>query len=240
MRTETSSYRLCRAGQDLYAQIMAAYPQRDTRSDGWVGDASHSARRSDHNVNWNYRPGIVKALDVDKDGFPDFNSFVERIRVLASRGDRRFRGGYIIWNRKIASPNTGWRWAYYGGSNPHTSHAHFSFADAQPDFDARGSFPVRAGASPLTNHSHSTPLLRSGDRSTIVRDLQGHINAWRFARKLAPLHPDGIFGPSTKYCVEVIQQAYGLSRDGIVGPNTWSLIHRVSGGKRMESNGRTF
>jgi hypothetical protein len=33
---------------------------------------------------------------------------------------------YVIYNRRIASANTGWKWAPYYGSNPHTDHIHAS------------------------------------------------------------------------------------------------------------------
>lgn len=249
MRTETSRYRLCRAGQDLLAAIDRAYPKRDHSSDGWVGDSSHAARRSDHNVNWSYRPGIVKALDIDKDlrsgRAGDFNAMVEAIRVQASRGDSRFRGGYIIWNRSICSSKTGWRWARYTGVNGHTAHAHFSFADVQSCFDARGAWPVRGFHEPnqvsQPGHVHRQDVFRLGSvHSVYVRDVQGHINYWRTVRGLSKLLPDGKFGPATKYCVEVIQQAYGMTRDGVVGPATWRILHSSTGGKRLESDGRGF
>jgi hypothetical protein len=203
VRTSTSSYRLCYAGQDLYNQIMKAYPRRDTRSDGWVGDASHSARKSDHNVNWSWRPGIVKALDVDKDGFPDFNAFVERIRVLASRGDRRFRGGYIIWNRRIASAKSGWRWTRYTGENGHTAHAHFSFADAKADFDARGTYPVKAAAARPAPVPTPYGRTSKGDRVLGMANplMQGADvkNVQNFLRSLGNpgLKADGVYGQAT-------------------------------------------
>ncbi len=43
--------KLCAAGVTLRNQVNRAFPNRDRRSDGWVGDSSHSARKSDHNPN---------------------------------------------------------------------------------------------------------------------------------------------------------------------------------------------
>lgn len=39
-------------------------------------------------------------------------------------------GGYVIWNRRIASAASTppWAWRTYTGSNPHTDHVHISFA----------------------------------------------------------------------------------------------------------------
>lgn len=255
MRTETSTYRLCRAGQDLLRAFDTTFPRRDHLSDGWVGDASHAARRSDHNVNWSFRPGIVKALDIDKDvrtanSFADFNNAVERVRLIAASGDRRFRGGYIIWNRRIASAAVGWRWARYYGENGHTIHAHFSFADLQSNFDFRAGYNLRAGGvvsqgtvapTPINRHVHQQPIFREGSVDPVyVRDLQGHLNYWRKIRGLSQLLPDGKFGPATNYCVRIFQQAYGLTVDGVVGPTTWQLLHSTTNYLRLESDGRGF
>ena len=38
---------LSKAGQQLREQIDDAFPDRDRKSDGWIGDAAHSNRKSD-------------------------------------------------------------------------------------------------------------------------------------------------------------------------------------------------
>lgn len=58
------------------------------------------------------------------------------------------------------------------------------------------------------------PTLRYGDRSEAVRRLQ---------RRLS-IPDDGIFGPKTQAAVEAFQESHGLYVDGIVGPNTWSVL----------------
>ena len=55
---------LAAAGVTLRNQINEAFPGRDKASDGWIGDAAHQARVSDHNPD---RRGIVHAIDVDED-----------------------------------------------------------------------------------------------------------------------------------------------------------------------------
>lgn len=104
----------------LRDQVNAAYPNRNKASDGWIGDAAHAASPSDHNPN---SQGVVNALDLTNDpahGF-DVHALAERLRV-----NRHPNLRYIISNSRIASAGTGWNWARYGGSNPHSKHAHFS------------------------------------------------------------------------------------------------------------------
>ena len=57
--------KLCKAGIQLREQVDDMYMDRDRKSDGWIGDTRHSARKSDHNPDKN---GIVRALDLDADG----------------------------------------------------------------------------------------------------------------------------------------------------------------------------
>jgi hypothetical protein len=116
---------LCKAGQQLREQIDDDYPERNRTSDGWIGDARHSARKSDHNPDKN---GIVRALDIDKDlraHKEEAHSVVEKIRQCGKRGDKRIK--YIIFDGRIASPILNWKWRTYKGINPHRHHFHISF-----------------------------------------------------------------------------------------------------------------
>jgi hypothetical protein len=129
--------RLCKAGQQLRLQVDDSYPDRDKSSDGWLGDTSHKARRSDHNPD---AKGIVRAIDIDRDlsgkAKPDLMPYLaDQIRVCAKRGDKRI--SYIIFAGRIASSRMGWRWRKYRGINPHNTHCHISFS---PKGDTDGSF----------------------------------------------------------------------------------------------------
>ncbi len=91
---------LCKAGQQLREQFDDTYPDRDRRSDGWIGDLRHSARASQHNPD--SKTGIVRAIDVDADvyksGKPDLMpDIADQIRRAARRGERRV--SYIIFLR---------------------------------------------------------------------------------------------------------------------------------------------
>ncbi len=118
------SWKLCAAGHTLRDQINRAFPNRDRRSDGTIGDSSHSARKSDHNPD---AKGWVRAIDIDANLSDDPKAayiLANQLRVLARR-DRRF--SYIIFNRRITSRRTLWRWVRYRGINPHEKHIHVSF-----------------------------------------------------------------------------------------------------------------
>jgi hypothetical protein len=134
------NYKLCKAGQQLRLQVDDSYPDRDRRSDGWIGDTRHQARASasDHNPDAN---GIVRAIDIDRDlsgkAKPDLMPYLaDELRLFAKR-DKSKRISYIIFAGRIASPRMGWRWRKYSGINPHHSHCHISF---HPKGDTDGSF----------------------------------------------------------------------------------------------------
>ena len=129
---------LCKAGQQLRLQFDDTFPDRDRRSDGWIGDLRHSARPSDHNPD--PATGVVRAIDVDRDvhksGKPDLMpDIADQLRRAAKAGEKRI--SYIIFAGRIASSRMGWRWRKYRGSNPHNAHCHISFSK-QGDQD--GSF----------------------------------------------------------------------------------------------------
>ncbi|MGH3502834.1 MAG: peptidoglycan-binding domain-containing protein, partial [Nocardioidaceae bacterium] len=160
--------------------------------------------------------------------------------LLATRhGDtaamaRRLGVMYIIWNGRIWGAyraNEGWR-PYYG-SNPHTSHVHFSF-----DW---------AGACEITSYWEGTvasnaggPSCPSGRRS-LGRAISRNLTippSWESAtssrgashdftaavaalQRLLGVRVDGELGPGTKAAVKRFQRHHGLVADGIAGPKTW-------------------
>jgi hypothetical protein len=117
---------LCKAGQQLREQIDDSFPDRDRKSDGWIGDAKHSNRKSDHNPDPSN--GIVRAIDVDKDfdSRPSTSIYLaDQIRICAKR-DKRIK--YIIHKGKIASAKSLWIFRPYSGYNRHDAHIHISFS----------------------------------------------------------------------------------------------------------------
>jgi hypothetical protein len=130
--------KLCKAGQQLRLQVDDCFPDRDRTSDGWIGDTRHSARRSDHNPDAT-AGFVVRAIDLDRDlsgkKKPDLMpDLADQIRH-AAKSDPRI--AYIIFNGKIASRKSLWRWVAYRGINPHVKHCHVSFTKKG---DTDGSF----------------------------------------------------------------------------------------------------
>jgi hypothetical protein len=81
-------------------------------------------RDSDHDPNLH---GVVCAIDIMAGHGLDLHALSREI-VAA----RHPECAYVIFNRQIASRNTGWEWVDYHGDNPHTDHIHAS-AGTGPD-----------------------------------------------------------------------------------------------------------
>jgi hypothetical protein len=120
---------LCAAGVQLRDQIDTWYPDRRSTSDGWIGDARHSASKSDHNPD--KRSGlVVRAIDVDSrlDSSEGISIYLaDQIRKCA-KTDKRI--SYVIHNGKIASRILNYKWRTYRGFNKHIRHIHISFTKA--------------------------------------------------------------------------------------------------------------
>lgn len=143
------TYRLAGALIALRDEIDAWRPDRDRASDGWIGDAAHAARDSDHNpwiVDRN-GIGVVRAIDVDEDGI-DGPGLVEHLRKLGAAGDPRLADfGYLIYEGRIAggNPKRGpdrWNWRPYSGTNPHRHHFHISATRDPAGYDRPGPWGV--------------------------------------------------------------------------------------------------
>jgi hypothetical protein len=112
-------------------QIDAAYPNRDTTSDGWIADANHPSS-SDHSP----RNGIVHAIDVDEDNKVG-DQVVGRALWDWLLEVRPAWFKYGIYEEQIVSsyPSGGvpaWTPRPYSGSNPHNHHIHISVLDDRP------------------------------------------------------------------------------------------------------------
>lgn len=129
----------------LFNAFNLRFPRRDKSTDGTIGDPAHQGSKSGHNPD--DTPGSkperedadakpeVRAADVDAD-LRDPGVTMEHVvqAILATPRDRD-RFIYIIYNRRIWRKVNGWRQERYDGSDPHTSHPHFS---GDPAYDEDG------------------------------------------------------------------------------------------------------
>ena len=118
--------RISKAALQLREQFDDCFGDRDRASDGIIGDSRHSTRKSDHNPD---EQGWVRAIDIDRDlsGKPKpdiMPDLADQLRQLA-KSDKRI--SYIIFDGKIASSKSAWRWRTYTGINKHNHHCHISF-----------------------------------------------------------------------------------------------------------------
>lgn len=120
---------LVAGGQTLRNQINNRWKHRDKTSDGWIGDAAHQGRVSDHNPD---SKGLVHAIDIDEDlkGSKNDNRWLAD-QIAANARMRRAgsdRLKYIVYENEIASgtyASTFWTWR--GDNYDHTIHMHISF-----------------------------------------------------------------------------------------------------------------
>ncbi len=106
----------------LRAEVDAMAPARSKASDGWLGDAAHAARHSDHNPE---PDGSVDAIDITNDPAHGVSC-----ALLADQIKDDPRVSYLIWNHQIWNPSISRIWRPYTGSNPHDKHMHVSVTDA--------------------------------------------------------------------------------------------------------------
>jgi len=122
------AYDLAPSLKAFRSEVNARWPQRDKTSDGWIGDAAHSGRISDHN------PGardLVHAFDTDEDldgqtGDTGADAWPIVAQIIANR-DQRVK--YLIYEGRIIAGDLGpspWQWRPYGGVNAHRHHVHLS------------------------------------------------------------------------------------------------------------------
>ena len=111
----------------LRDEIDAAYPHRQKKMDGTIGDAAHAARASDHNPN---ARGSVNALDVDEVGIDAW-----ALVACAILDDRT---NYVIYEGRIWQRKHGFKPRPYTGPNAHKQHVHISILQTrQAEQDVR-------------------------------------------------------------------------------------------------------
>lgn len=135
----------------LRRQIQARWTLPKDRPIGWIGDAAHAARKSEHNPD---PDGTVDAIDVPH--IPDIGLDMHRLTSeLVASGDPRLQR--IIWNRRSWN-NVRRTWVPYNGANPHDRHAHIETTDAGQADGSDWRLPI-LGPAPAREPAQPTPVV---------------------------------------------------------------------------------
>lgn len=146
------AWRLAESLKKLREQINSAYPNRDRSSDGSIGDAKHSSRKSDHNPN---QAGVVCAVDIDEDLSPSNTVAGIVAQIQMSRDDRV---NYIIYEGQITVKGDITRWKKYTGVNPHKHHAHISVKQDARFYDNTRQWQIAGAIPPDPSTSITAPV----------------------------------------------------------------------------------
>lgn len=209
-------WKLAAALITLEDQVNAKYPQRSKESDGSIGDASHQAKPSDHNV----RNGYCHALDITHDPRNGFDSYKFADHLLAKQDPRL---SYVISNGRIGGGPTGTqpgKWRKYTGPNKHDHHVHISVND-------KGESNAQAwdiGDKPVTIQSQAPavqPVLRKTMKSADVMKVKERLKA----HGIVVSQSTDLFDNETYLGVMLFQLRNKLHDDGVVGPQTWKALN---------------
>lgn len=212
----------------LLAQINEYAPNRSKVSDGWIGDAKHAARHSDHNPE---PDGTVDARDFTNDPSGGLDS-QKLCDALVKSKDPRI--SYIICNGKIIAGRKGpkpWVPRKYSGANGHYHHIHVSVLDEGQDdktpwkiADAFKKAPApKAKPSDLgLTTKQVSAVLKPGSKGEFVEELQKNLRKLGYA-----LTADGRYGIETEAAVRSFQQENKLEVDGWAGPRTLEAISKA-------------
>lgn len=136
--------RLVEGGVTLRDQINKRWGNRDKRSDGWIGDSAHQARKSDHNPD---SQGWVHAIDVDED-LRGSNMDMEWLARQLMAYARNKRGGsarlkYLVYEDRISSGTYSRRfWVWRHGNWGHQQHMHVSFTTQGETDGSKWDIPI--------------------------------------------------------------------------------------------------
>jgi hypothetical protein len=207
----------------LRSEVNAAHPNRDKRSDGWIGDKAHAARTSDHNPS-PYPNGVVRALDIDKDGMD--KAELRRVVLADSRTH------YFIQDGLIYDRDDNFRARRYTGNSPHTEHGHISIRHGKQFEDDRRPWGYKKAPSapPLeTEGEDVTTRLVKGDSEQQVPGKDYTYGDFVFLVKLDPTLP----GNAVRSYVSSGSVAHRLLGDDIqeIPQNVLDKILYAEGGR---------
>lgn len=212
--------RIAKSLDVLRSEVNAKWPNRRKDSDGWIGDASHQSRGSDHNA-WivDGSDRVVSAFDVTHDPKSGCDAYALAAFLIAKR-DPRIK--YIITNRKIISGKDGpnaWVPRPYNGSNPHDHHTHISVLSKKVFYDSTAPWGISEGDLPTHDLPHppeAPPTIKPGASGPMVSEMQ----------RLLGVPATGTYPvrSETYFALCLFQVRNALDPDGICGPATWGKL----------------
>lgn len=114
-----------RASLTLWNEVVARYGAR-AQNKGFVTGYKAPGNVTSHNADAH---GVTHAVDLGVDIEGDGSGIpVAEAESIALQICRSGKAKYVIYNRRIASVNTGWEWWAYTGASPHLDHIHVSTA----------------------------------------------------------------------------------------------------------------
>lgn len=214
------AFRKAKSLDTLLEQVNERYPTRSRKSDGWIGDANHASRSSDHNP-WvkDGSMGIVTAIDITHDPANGLHARELAEALIASRDPRIkyiISEGQMCRSYRAKDGTAPWTWTKYKGPNGHFHHVHISVASSKDLYDNTRPWDI-IPVEPSIKPAEATPkqdLLKAGSKGNEVL----------FVQRALGIKADGDFGPATKAAVIAFQKRVGLTADGIVGPDTWAKL----------------
>jgi hypothetical protein len=220
------SWRVANSLLRLRRDLDRRWPNRDRRTDGFIGDEAHCGGPNPTSNHCPNSADVVRAFDIDVDGIPSA-WLAEHVRKLGKRGDGRLaNGGYVIYNRRIASSTQDWRWRHYTGDNPHTDHIHVSVSENSSGYDKENGWGVlKAQNIPVTSgRSAGLPHHKLGSRRLQLKQPHMRGTDVAFVQRFTGAEDDGNFGENTRDRVKRFQGIVGLPQSGIVERHTWEKM----------------
>ena len=232
------AYRLAHSLEQLRSQVNLIAPNRNKKSDGWVGDSVHFAQgsASDHNP-WVRQGdlGIVTAIDITHDPANGCDVMAIANSIIASR-DRRMK--YMIYTGGsggrpgiISATVAPWTWRVRSYDD-HSHHLHISVNSNVSDYDSPNAWALEAKAPdqpepvvPPVRGPFPLPLGRGytvGSRGYGVKEIQKLLQM----TAVPTISVDGIFGSVTANWVGIWTKRNGPYTTQVVNKQVWDFMAR--------------
>jgi len=236
------SWRVSKAIVSLTAEVDASFPGRSKISDGTIGDAAHSARKSDHNPDDH---GIVHARDFtewDPNKNIDNDDVAYRLaEFLRAKKDPRIK--YVISRGRIFFSyvyhgHAAWTWQPYHGPNGHFHHCHVSVYgdDGSPwGFNKSTAPPAKRWVEFTKGDTDLTISFRGGQVAEITQYQE--LLLWTSVKYGLPnLNPKGIDGKngdnSAAAWINFQRWVQGMQRK--LGHSVWPSADNLVTSKKLD------